>query len=137
MISVKRKGFTLLESLLAGVVLSAAVLAIASVSVRAMNETRVNRCYERAMSIADRQLRLIDYTGVAEFIESGRTEGEIDWLEPGYSWKVEAESVGIEDLYEVAVTVSWIERNRQHSVSLQTRLNGVISETVMEGELIE
>ena len=119
-----KRGFTLVETILAGVILCAAVLAIGAISTRSLNETRLNRQYETAAGLLDRQLSLIDYIGVDNFIEFGQKEGEFEQLEPGYHWEVSTESMGINNLYLVKVTISWVEKNRPYSISCETRLNG-------------
>jgi prepilin-type N-terminal cleavage/methylation domain-containing protein len=119
------RGFTLVEMIVTSVILCGAVLALGAISTRSLVGTRLNRQYEVAAALADRQLRLIDYIGVDNFIEFGQKEGEFEQFEPGYHWEVITESVGIGNLYLVKVTVSWVERNRPYSISVDTRLNGV------------
>jgi len=119
-----KRGFTLVETILASVILCAAVLAIGAISTRSLNETRLNRQYETAAGLLDRQLRLIDYIGIDNFIEFGQKEGEFKQFEPGYHWEVSTESMGINNLYLVKVTISWVEKNRPYSISCETRLNG-------------
>ena len=119
-----KSGFTLVETILASIILCAAVLALGAISTRSLGLTRLNRQYEVASTLVDRQLSLIDYIGVDNFIEFGQTEGEFDQYEPVYNWEVVTESIGIDNLYVVNITISWIERNRQYSVSVDTRLNG-------------
>ena len=117
-------GFTLVETILASVILCAAVLAIGAISTRYLSGTKLNRQYELAAALADKQLTLIDYIGVENFIELGQTEGEFEQFEPGYHWEVVTESSDIDNLYLVNITVSWVERNRTHSVSVDTKLGG-------------
>jgi hypothetical protein len=75
---------------------------------------------------------LLDYIGIDEFIELGRAEGMVEDFEPGYHWEATTEYQGIDSLYLVTITVTWIERNRPYSVSVQTRLNGM--STYVEAE---
>ena len=119
-----KRGFTLVETITASVVLCGAVLAVGAVSTRSLSETRLNRQYEVAAALADRQLTMIDYVGVEEFIELGQMEGEIEEFEPGYHWKVVTETQAIDNLYLVNITVSWVERKRPCSISVDTMLNG-------------
>jgi len=126
----KRGGFTLVETIVSSVILCGSVLAIGAASTRALSYTRLNRQYEVAASLADRQLTMIDYFGIDSFIESGQMQGEFDQIGPGYYWKVVTEEDEIDGLYKVNVTVSWVKYNRTYSVSLDTKLNGT-------GELIE
>lgn len=118
------KGFTLIETIVASIILCGAVLVLGAISTQSLTGTRLNRQYETAAACANRQLTLIDYIGVEDFIESGLMEGEFEEFEPGYHWEVVTESLDIDNLYEVNITVSWFERNRPYSVSVDTMLNG-------------
>jgi len=48
-------GFTLVETITASVILCGAVLAVGAISTRSLGETRLNRQYEVAAALADRQ----------------------------------------------------------------------------------
>ncbi|MHC4543344.1 MAG: type IV pilus modification PilV family protein [Planctomycetota bacterium] len=119
-----KRGFTLVETLTASAILSGAVLTLVAITTRSLTETRLNRHYEIAASIINRQLSLLDYTGIDEFIELGRADGVVEDFEPGYHWEVTTEYQGIDSLYLVTITVTWTERNRPYSVSVDTMLNG-------------
>jgi len=125
-----KRGFTLVETIAASVILCLAVLALSAGSTRSLSQTRLNRQYETAAALADRQLTWIDYIGVEDFIESGQTEGEFEEYEPGYHWKVVSEYREIDNLYLIKMTVSWFERNRLYSISVDTMFNGT-------GDIIE
>ncbi len=124
------KGFTLVETILASVILCASILALGAISTRSLSGTKLNRQYETAVGLAERQLVMIDYIGVEDFIESGRTEGDFDNYEPVYHWQVSTQSIGIDNLYQVKVIVSWIGGTLKYNVTVDTRLNGI-------GRLIE
>jgi len=126
MIGSKRnnRGFNLVETVVASIILSGAVLTVGAVSTRSLSGTRLNRQYEIAASLIDKQLSLIDYIGIDEFIELGHMEGVFEEFEPGYHWEVSAEYEGIDNLYLLSITVSWVERNRPYSISVETMLNG-------------
>ncbi len=127
-----KKGFTLVETVTASAILCGAVLTLVAITTRSLTSTRLNRQYEIAASIIERQLSLLDYIGIDEFIELGRAEGVVEDFEPGYHWEVSTEYQGIDSLYLVTITVTWLERNRPYSVSVQTRLNGM--STYVEAE---
>jgi hypothetical protein len=118
------KAFTLVETITSSAILCGAVLTLVAITSRSLTATRTNRQYEIAASIIDKQLSLLDYVGIDEFIELGQAEGTVDNFEPGYHWEVSTEYLGIDSLYQVTITVTWVERNRPYSVSVQTRLNG-------------
>jgi len=119
-----KRGFTLVETITASVILCGAVLAVGAISTRSLGETRLNRQYEAAAALADKQLTMIDYVGVDSFIESGQMEGEFEEFEPGYHWEVITDYQAIDNLYLVNITVSWVEHNRPYSISVDTMLNG-------------
>jgi len=119
-----RTGFTLVEVILASVILCGAILALGAVGTRSLSATRLNRQYEVAAALANKQLTYIDYVGVQDFIETGQMEGVFEKFEPGYHWQVVTQYEGTDNLYEVNITVSWMERNRVYSVCVDTRLNG-------------
>ncbi len=119
-----KKGFTLVETVTASAILCGAVLTLVAITTRSLTGTRINRQYEIAASIIERQLSLLDYVGIDEFIETGCADGVVEDFEPGYHWEISTEYQGIDSLYLVTITVTWVERNRPYSVSVQTRLNG-------------
>jgi len=129
-----KKGFTLVETVTASAILCGAVLTLVAITTRSLTSTRLNRQYEIAASIIERQLSLLDYIGIDEFIELGRADGVVEDPEPGYHWEITTEYQGIDSLYLVTITVTWAERNRPYSISLQTRLNGMSTYVEVETE---
>lgn len=118
------QGFTLVEVIAAGVILSGAVMLVATVGTQAMIGTGVNRRHEMAASLIDRQLRLIDYLGIDAFIASGETEGQSDDFGFALHWQVETEYQEIDGLYLVRMTVTWVDRNRPYRLVVDTMFNG-------------
>ena len=129
-----KNGFTLVETLVATVILCSSVLVLGAVGTRCLAQARLNRQYDLAAALADRQLSFIDYLGVGQFIEMGQTQGRFDELEPGYAWYAITESQGVDNLYKVTITVSWIERGNGHSISVDTMLDGMAMLTVPASE---
>jgi prepilin-type N-terminal cleavage/methylation domain-containing protein len=126
MIKSKRnsRGFNLVEMLVSSAILSGTVLTVGAISTRALTGTRLNRQYEIAASLIDKQLSLIDYIGIDQFVEQGQFEGVVAEFEPGYQWQASAEYQGTDNLYLVTITVTWVDRNRPYSLAVQTMLNG-------------
>jgi Tfp pilus assembly protein PilV len=131
---VRQRGFNLVETLAASMILSATVLTLGAISTNALTSTRLHRHYELAASVIDLQLTLIDQVGIDQFIEAGQMEGVNDQFEPGYQWVVSTEYTGTDNLYAVKITVTWLEGKRPYSVTAQTMLNGasVVNETATE-----
>lgn len=121
----KAKGFTLVEVIAAAVILCGAVMLVGRVGTQAMTGTKLNRRYEMACSLVDRQLNLLDYVGIDAFIESGETTGQSDDLGYTFNWQVETEYQELDSLYSVKVTVSWLEGTRPYSITVETMFDGV------------
>jgi Tfp pilus assembly protein PilV len=119
-----RAGFSLVETLVAGVILSGSVLALGAISTNAIGDIRLNRHYETAASLIEMQLTMIDHVGIDRFVQSDKMDGVFDEFEPGYQWKVSADARDIDNLYLVTITISWMEGSRLHQVSAQTMLDG-------------
>jgi len=117
-------GFSLVETIVAAVVLSGVVVTVGAVSSRALATTRLNREYEAAASLIDRQMTTIRYAGVDQLVENGGTMQGQDNLPPGYHWAAATVYEGIDALYRVTLTVTWADQGRACSLSVDTQLNG-------------
>jgi len=120
----KTKGFTLVEVVASSIILCGAVMIVGAIGTQALTGTHLNRRYEAAASLVDKQLSLIDYIGIDEIVEMGQSEGENDDSGYVYNWKIDTEYQEIGGLYLVTLTVSWVDRNRPYSISVDTMLNG-------------
>lgn len=120
----KTKGFTLVEVIASSIILCGAVMIVGAIGTQALTGTHLNRRYEMAASIVDKQLSLIDYIGIDSIVEMGQSEGDNDDSGYEYHWKIDTAYQEIDSLYLVTLTVSWIDRNRPYSISVDTMLNG-------------
>lgn len=120
----KTKGFTLVEVVASSIILCGAVMIVGAIGTQALTGTHLNRRYEAAASLADKQLSLIDYIGIDSIVEMGQAEGDYEDSSYEYHWKIETEYQEIDSLYLVVLTVSWVDRNRPYSISVNTMLNG-------------
>lgn len=128
------RGFSLVETLVASIILSSAVLTLGAIGTNALTNTRLNRHREVAARLIDRQFQMIDFTGIDEFIEMGKMEEVIEEFEPGYRCEVTTDYQGTDNLYLVTITMTWLEGKRPYSMVVQTMLNGatLASETGTE-----
>jgi prepilin-type N-terminal cleavage/methylation domain-containing protein len=120
----KTKGFTLVEVVASSVILCGAVMIVGAIGTQALTGTHLNRRYEMAASLVDKQLSLIDYIGIDSIVEMGELEGDYEDSDYTYNWKIDTEYQEIDSLYLVTLTVSWVDRNRPYSISVDTMLNG-------------
>ncbi len=121
---IKTKGFTLVEVIASSIILCGAVMIVGAIGTQALTGTHLNRRYEMAASLADKQLSLIDNIGIDSIVEMGQAEGEYEDSNYTYNWRIDTEYQEIDSLYLVTLTVSWIDRNRPYSISVDTMLNG-------------
>ena len=120
----KTKGFTLVEVVASSIILCGAVMIVGAIGTQALTGTHLNRRYEMAASLVDKQLSLIDYIGIDSIVEMGQLEEDYEDSNYTYHWKIYTEYQEIDSLYLVTLTVSWVDRNRPYSISVDTMLNG-------------
>ena len=121
-----RKAFSLVETIVAAVILSGAVMSISAISTKSLRGIKLNREYELAWDLLDRQLTMIDYMGIETFIELGETSGEFteEVGGDGYFWQVQTSLEENDYLYAVAIVVGWNSGSKPYQVSLITMFNG-------------
>jgi len=129
-----RSGFNLVETIVASMILSGAVLTLGAISTNALTSTRLNQHYKTAASLIDRQLQYIDSVGIDQFIEAEQSEGVFQEFEPGYQWQVTTEYQGTDNVYIVTISVSWMEQKTPYELRAQTMLNGASTITTAEPE---
>ena len=120
----RQNGFTLIEVIVASLILCGAVMAIGAISVHSLTGTKLNRQYEAALAVAEKQLCVIDYLGIDDFLKTGLSEGVVQEFEQEYFWQIDTEYQDIDNLYMVTISVSWFEGRRPRTVTVQTRFNG-------------
>jgi prepilin-type N-terminal cleavage/methylation domain-containing protein len=130
------KGFSLIEMIVASIILSLAVVSICAVSTKSMTAVKSNREYEIAWDLLDRQLTIIDYAGIEEFINEGQMSGHFgdEESEGTHYWSAKCEEGEYDYLYNLELTVVWGPENAPSSISLSTVLNGTGSEIEEEEE---
>jgi type II secretory pathway pseudopilin PulG len=122
--SIRQDAFSLIETVVATMILSAAVVSLGAISTNVLRDSRLNRHYEIAASVVDKQFSLIDYGGIDQFLETGQTEGVFEEAEPGYRWHIETQYQEIDALYLVTITVEWMEGRRPYRLRAQTMFDG-------------
>ncbi len=122
-----RTGFSLVEMVVAAVLLSGAVVTLCAISNKSLGGVKLNRENEVAWQLLDRQLTLIDYIGVEQFIEAGQLEGEFGDEEENqtvYHWSSDITEGEADNIYRVDMAVYWTAGNRTGRVSAATVFNG-------------
>ena len=122
----KVRGFSLIEVLVAFVLLSLALAVILQVFSNNLRNIKAAEQYTKAMVVADSRLAIL---GSIQPIESGETSGS----EGGFDWRMEINPHVYEDeldqesaqqsenqLFEIKLTVQWQQGNRQPAIQLST-----------------
>ncbi len=115
-----RGGFTLVETLAAGMVLtlSVSVLGVSlGQSHHALQQAKDN---QRAAELLDQLLTKVDAIGPASLSQAGVTEGQFD---DRFSWQLEFRPRPEGHLFEVTATVRWADGRDMRSARAQTLLN--------------
>lgn len=122
-----RAGFSLVEMVAAAVLLSGAVVTLCAISNKSLGGVKLNRENEVAWQLLDRQLTLIDYIGVEQFIEAGQLEGRFGDEEDSqtvYHWSSDITEGEADNIYRVDMVVYWTAGGRAGKVSAATVFNG-------------
>lgn len=122
-----RRAFSLVETIVAAVLLSGSVMAICAISTNSFRGVQLNRQYELAWDLLDRQLTLIDYMGVEEFVQFGQMSGTFNAVgsdETPHVWQVEITPQLEDYLYQIDIVVAWQDGGRLRKISLTTMLDG-------------
>jgi prepilin-type N-terminal cleavage/methylation domain-containing protein len=117
-------GFTLIEVIVASIILCGVVLVAGAVGTRSLVGARIDRCYETAAALADKQLSLIEYIGIDSVVQMGQLDGDFDDSGGTYHWNVATDYQGIDSLYLVTITVTWTEAGHPYSFVVDTMFDG-------------
>jgi type II secretory pathway pseudopilin PulG len=112
-------GFTLLEAMLAVVILGAAMLAIMEGLSHSLNAIESIKNYNTATELLGMKLAEVDQLTV---LEEGVEDGDFEEYHPGFTWIREIVASELTDLYEVRITVNWTEHGTAASDSIATYL---------------
>lgn len=119
----RRGGFTLIEALVAGVILAVVGVAVSLGLSQSTHSLRTSREYRRAAQVLDGLMTKIDLIGPARMLEAGMaTEGRCAAPNDDCRWAVEIESLAEPDLYELTLRLTWPTPGGERSAKLATRL---------------
>ncbi len=121
----KRKGVSLLETVVAAAILAGAVMTVCGLSAKGLRSVRLNQEYEKAWDYLDRQLVLIDTAGVEVLAKGASASGQFESFDGRtWRWAAQAEETELLGLYDVIVQVEWLSGERPRQIRCHTRLCG-------------
>jgi prepilin-type N-terminal cleavage/methylation domain-containing protein len=127
------KGFTLVEVIAASIILCGVVMIAGAIGTRSLVGARLDRRYEAAASLADKQLSLIEYIGIDSLVEMGGLDGDFDDSGDAYHWEIATEYQEIDNLYLVTITVTWVEAGHPYNFVADTMFDGTTQTTESTG----
>jgi len=120
----RRGGFTLVEALVAGAILTLSASAIGAIVTTAMHCLDKAKEYQVAAELLDRTLTRIDMFGPSRLQLEGPIQGVFAPPHDRFTWKAGISAMSEGHLYDVIVTVSWqTPGGRQGSAQAETLLN--------------
>jgi len=118
------RGFTLIETLVAGVILALSAGVLGTSVMHAMASLSRARDYQKAAELLDKTFTRIDMVGPARLYVDGFAGGTFDPPEDRFSWQVEITPLTQGHLYQVTVNVFWLTPSgSRRSAEARTLLN--------------
>lgn len=100
-----RRGFTLIEVVVALAIVGFAMASVAGVMNRMISDAGALRDRTYASWIAQNKIAEFRLAGVIP--EVGESSGEVDYANTSWAWSAEVSETGVENLLKVDVTVSY------------------------------
>ena len=117
------KGFTLVETLCAGVLMGLAGIVVGTAISQAIQSQILARDYQRAAELLDRTLTKIDLIGPERVVREGPVRGQFEPPHEQFAWQAEIDSQLSGHLYELNVTIFWQSAGTLRQVQASTLLN--------------
>ena len=112
---VRRRGYSLVEALVAVVLLGVGVAAAISCLLSASRLSLTTQEYTAAYVLANERLSVLE----SSRLQTGSSDGTVGEAYPGYRWSQSVEPADVEGLYRVRLVISWGE-DRPRSESFVT-----------------
>ena len=117
-------GFSLIETLVAAGLLATATVTICTLGARSLSSLRAHQDYEKAWDMLDRQMVLIEQLGVQSLVNNPNAAGVISDPQSGqqWQWQVSVESLDMERLYAVSMSLEWVSDGTLRRIECETRM---------------
>ncbi len=115
----RKRGFTIVECLLAGVILAIFAVTIATSVGQAGNAARRGEDLRQAADRLNEVFTRIDMIGPSQLMYEGPTQGELD---SKFAWVSVIEEDVLTDLYNIKVTISWSTNGKVSSIVGYTQI---------------
>ncbi len=113
----RRRGFSLLELVVAIAVLTVGMLGVLRAVSQGINASRA--AADRTLGVELAEQKLTELVVNPE-LEPGVEAGDFGELQPRFGWESTVEETELSGLFRVRVTVTWTSGAQEHSVDLET-----------------
>lgn len=113
----RRRGFSLLELVVAIAVLTVGMLGVLRAVSQGINASRA--AADRTLGVELSEQKLTELVVNPE-LEPGVESGDFGELHPRFVWESTVEETELTGLYRVRVTVTWTSGAQEHSIDLET-----------------
>jgi type II secretory pathway pseudopilin PulG len=121
--SVSRPGFTLIEALVASVLLGVGVVGLLSAAVLSMRNSQRAEFAVTGMNLAREKMAEVQVKGPAMWMLGEKCNGQELRGEVSCEWSIAIEELTPGELHDVIVTVDWQAASTSGRVELETLLN--------------
>ena len=101
------RGFTVVETLVAGVILAAGAVVIGLSVRQGLRATELAGQYQAAAELLDQVMSKVDLIGPDAMLASGPAAGAFDAPNERFNWEVQVEVTDTTDLYQVTARIDW------------------------------
>lgn len=119
----RHRGFTLIEVLIAGILLAASIAVMGTAVSRSYRGSADANDDRRAALLLSDLMTKIDLIGPARLASEGPRSGSFDGEDSRFSWSVEIQNRQQGHLYQVNVTLSWTAGTTKRRAQVQTLLD--------------
>jgi prepilin-type N-terminal cleavage/methylation domain-containing protein len=123
----KNRGFSLIEVMVAAGLLGTVTVTVCTLGAKSLASMRVCREYEKAWDVLDRQMVLLEQIGVTSLVSRSNLSGVIDdsQSQTQWKWQMNIESLEVEELYALTLTVEWVSEGKARRIRCDTRMRAV------------
>jgi type II secretory pathway pseudopilin PulG len=118
----KSRAFTLVEAVVATIILGAALATLLGLTARAVGSQSRGEHLATAAMLADNQLNLVLATGPEAYPSAFDMEGPFEPPFEDYAYEMTIEPRGVTDPYHVAATILWTRSGRVRSLTVETKI---------------
>ena len=117
-----RRGFALIDAIVAAVIMGAALSVIVSLGGAALGSQRLGEQIQTAAMLADEQLNLVLARGADNYTSSFPVSGACDEPFQNYSYKLEFSGGSESAPYTVKATITWEGATGPRDITVETRI---------------